>query len=421
MESFDKKTQGAWLVHHFNKLQGVAQTIEFQEIEFAGKCGVLLSALAADKQSSLDKKAVEGMAKAAKLNVHTDLPAILNKLKDRQLVDVSQTGAVEVLGLTTSSVLSHTADIFESTEPNPKEQAALQLSEETSKSPESESKLKQWISDKFQLTQDQSSQLLDASAAIGFVDSEHAEANERLFFNGNLFRVDNSKKIAAILDSLKPADRKLMQEVEALLIQKGCVEEPEVRKMLGDQLFGKLQSIGIFDVSSVNNNTETCFYVTRPGAFGKFGSVIANDAFDLAKAFVASLTYGMTRSVSSRGKITLLNFLLDKLIRGEELRPSTAAGQDYKVLEMKGVVKVTPAGGGTFKMRLLKREVGELAKRILNFGDASEASLTALPGASVISYQSPEVNRSIKRRSLPDVDKSATATLLRDIRTGAFR
>lgn len=421
MEILDKKTQGAWIVHHSNKLQSVAQTIEFQEIDFAGKCGVLLSALAADTQSNLTKKAVDGIAKAAKLNIHTDLPAILGKLKERQLVDVAQNGSVEVLGLTTSSVLSHTTDIFESTEPSPKEKAALGLSEETSKSPESESALKQWASDKFQLTKDQSSQLLDASATIGFVDVERADAGERLFFNGNLFRVENSKKIASILASLKPADRQSMQEVEDTLIQKGCVEEPIVRKMLGDQLFDKLHSIGVFDVSAVNNDTETSYYITRPGAFGKYGNLVANDAFDLAKAFVASLTYGMTKSVHSRGKIKLLNLLLDKLIRGEELNPSTAAGQDYKVLEMKGVVQVTPAGGGMFRMRLLKKEVGKLAKQILNFGDASEASLTALPGASVTSYQSPEVNRSIKRRDMAELDKSATAALLRDIRTGAFR
>jgi hypothetical protein len=129
----------------------------------------------------------------------------------------------------------------------------------------------------------------------------------------------------------------------------------------------------------------------------------------------------MTKSPYGRGKIILLNMLLDKLISGGTLNPSTAAGQDYKILELKGVVEVRPAGGGMFTMRLLKKEVGVHAKRILNFGDASEASLAALPGASVTTYKGPEDNRTIRRKRMTDLDKNATAALLNDIRTGTFR
>jgi len=45
--AMDKKTEGAWIIHHANKLQTVAGEVEFQEVDFAGKCGVLLSALRA--------------------------------------------------------------------------------------------------------------------------------------------------------------------------------------------------------------------------------------------------------------------------------------------------------------------------------------------------------------------------------------
>lgn len=417
----DKKTQGAWLVHHSNKLQAVSQTVDFQEIEFAGKCGILLSALAADTQGSLPKKAVEAVAKAANLNVYTDLPSIIDQLAERELIDRGPDGSIEVLGLTSSAVLGHTSDIFASTEPGQKEIAAIHLAEETSKTPLLEKELSKWTSDSFKLTHDQTTQLLDSSASIGFIDAQATDQKNRIFFNGNLFKVDNTKKVDAILASLSATDRKLMQDIEALLLKKGCIEEREARGILGDKLFEKLHTIGVFDVSSVNNDLETSFYVTRPGAFGKFGSVHAEDAFDLAKAFVASLTYGMTKSIHSRGKIRLLNFLLDKLIRGEELNPSTAAGQDYKILELKRVVKVTPAGGTMFRMRLLKKEIGVLAKKILNFGDASEESLAGLPGASVTLYTSPEANRTIARRKMTTVDKAATATLLKEMRTGVFR
>jgi hypothetical protein len=415
----EKKTEGAWLVHHANKLQTVTGAVEFQEIDFAGKCGTLLSALAADKQATLPRRKVEAIAKAAKLNIHTDLPAILDKLKDMRLIDQSESG-VEVLGLTTAAVLSHTSDVFKSTEPNIKEIAVLDLAEQTSRTPQIESDLTSWIADTHKLSTPEVTSLLNLSGSIGFVDVQPIDAAGRVFFNGNLFRVDNAQKVGAILTSLSDSDRTAMQELEDLLIRKGCIEEAEAKKILGQQLFDKLHSIGVFDVSVVNNEKESTSYVTRPGAFGKFGNNLAEDALDLAKAFVSSLTYGMTKSVHGRGKIRLLNLLLDKLIRGETLRPSTAAGQDYKILELKGVVEVLPATGGMFTMRLLKRDVGLHAKQILNFGDASEASLAMLPGSSVTTYKGPEDNRTIKRKRQTEIDKTAAASLLNDIRTGGF-
>jgi hypothetical protein len=416
----DKKTEGAWIIHHSNKLQTVAGAVEFQEIEFAGKCGLLLSALAADQQTSLDKNKVDAIAKAAKLSIYTDLPAILGKLEEQQLIDQSD-GNVEVLGLTTATVLRHTADIFHSTQPSEQEKAALLMAEETSRAPVIEKNLAEKLADTHKLDTSTLRSLLQQSVTIGFVDTQPLDANTKLYFNGNLFRVENAKKCEAILLSLTPTDRSNMDTLEQKLLRKGCIEESDARKLLGNVLFDKLHSIGIFDVGSVSNDKETVYYVTRPGAFGKYGNTVAEDALDLAKALVASLTYGMTKSVHSRGRIRLLNLLLDKLIRGQWLNPSTAAGQDYKILELKRVVELRHAKGSQFQMRLLKREVGIHAKKILNFGDTSEDSLPAMPGASVTSYQGPETNRTVKRKKMTELDKATTAALLNDIRTGGLR
>ncbi|HWX17519.1 MAG TPA: hypothetical protein VNY07_13115 [Chthoniobacterales bacterium] len=421
MMDTDKKTEGAWLIHHSQKLQTVSGAVEFQEIEFAGKCGTLLSALASDSESTLKQRKVQAIAKSAGLNIHTDLPAILKTLTERQLIDQSQAGDVVALGLTTPTVLTHTTDIFRATEPAETEVAAIFLAEETSRAPAVDKDLRDCVSETFELRIDQTEALLARSIEIGFVDAQKVDSGNQLLFNGNLFRVDNAKKIESILLSLSPVDRTNMNELEERLKTKGCVEENLARTLLGNVLFDKLHSIGVFDVSQVSNEAETTYYVTRPGAFGKFGNTIADDALDLAKALVSSLTYGMTRRSASRGRIRMLNALLDKLIRGETLNPSTAAGQDYKILELKGVVEVRPAEGGMFCMRLLKKEVGKYAKKILNFGDASEESLPILPGAAVTAYRGPEHTRGIKRKKLTESQKSTTAELLHQIRTGNIR
>ncbi len=113
----EKKTSGAWIVHHTQKLQGVKlDTPEYEQIEFAGKCGAMLNALAGSEQSELSQERVNALAKANGISVRMELPIILDELQKQRLIDKANMG-IAVLGLTTSQVLEHTADIFEEASP----------------------------------------------------------------------------------------------------------------------------------------------------------------------------------------------------------------------------------------------------------------------------------------------------------------
>ena len=153
------------------------------------------------------------------------------------------------------------------------------------------------------------------------------------------------------------------------------------KQVLGEDLFVKLHSIGMFDVSVVGNESGKNYFVTRPAAFSKFTDTIADDALDLAKAFVASLTYGMTQSGYYRGRIQMISALMGRLIAGGSVGPAAAIGCDYQALELKGVVQVTPAHSGMFTMRLLKPDVGRLALAVIADGDITAESVPHLPGA----------------------------------------
>jgi hypothetical protein len=243
---------------------------------------------------------------------------------------------------------------------------------------------------------------------------ESLDKTNKVYFNGALFRGDHVRKTKAVLDSLTAADQGKIRAVDQQLAAEGCIEKKTAVQVLGDQLFKKLQSIGMYDVNTVSNSNETVEYITRPSAFNKFGRSDLSDAFDLAKAFVASLEYGMSRSQASRGRIVFLRRLMEKLIAGETLNPCTAIGQDYRVLELRGVVQVIPAHSGMYSMRLLKRDIGELALQVLQSGDASEQSLTALPGAPLSGFRGPEVNRvhARKQAQLENIDvRKALETL----------
>jgi hypothetical protein len=380
---------------------------------------MLLSALSSNEQTSLGPNQVEAVAKAAHVNVMFELPKLLDLLRSEKLVEVSKSGSVEVLGVTTETVLQHTDSIFEGLSPCAAEQASLRLAEKVSEAPRYHNETHEYLGDECKLTTQQTASLIENAEQIGFVDFESFGNGDKVYFNGNLFRRDTLSKTTAVLSSLKSTDRQLLLDVEAALKQSGCLALPDVEKMLGKDLLEKLNAIAMFDVSVVNNDQENIAFVTRPAAFSKFGNPLVEDALDLAKAFVSSLTYGMTRSSYVRGQITMIEKLMKKLINGYSVGPVQAIGQDYRALELKRVVEVTPdpAGRG-FHMRLLKKEVGEIALRVIKDGDASELSLLSLPGATVTGYVAPEANRERVRRKQQVNSKKTTRDIVMTLRTG---
>jgi hypothetical protein len=157
--------------------------------------------------------------------------------------------------------------------------------------------------------------------------------------------------------------------------------------------------------------------VTKPAAFHKFNDPLADDAFDLAKTLVAALTYGMTQSSSGRGKIEFIRLLLNKLNLGYPVGPATAIGEDYRVLEMKGVLSVRRGPQYGYMMTLKKKDIGQMALQVLTTGEtASTSSLNNLLPGSMTGYVGPEQTRTnFRKRQLPP-SKRMTEDVLQALR-----
>jgi hypothetical protein len=354
------------------------------------------------------------------VNTKTELPIILDTLRGRDLIDIGES-AIEVLGVTTAATLAHAADVFEDLQPTNVERAAIDLSERASERPEEKSRLFELVSDSHKLSAAAGKSLFDDCEQIGFVDIERIDDTRTLYFNGNLFRREDTDKITKVLDSLTAADQTKVNEMSATLSRCACVSVNDVERILGKVLFTKLSSVGIYDINIVSNAQEEVGYVTRPSAFSKYGDSLVEDAFDLAKMFVSSLTYGMTRSQQSRGQIRMIEALMNTLISGAPIGPVPAIGQDYKILEMKNVVQVyqgSKGGRSGFMMKLLKKEVGVLALEVIKSADVSEHSLSALPGAAVTRFSGPEANREKKRLRQVSTNPKLTNDILMALRTG---
>lgn len=414
----DKKTKGAWLLHHSRKIQSTTNQ-DFDAIGFAGKCGTLLSAISAEHQAQLTQQRLDALARANNLSPRTDVPAILTELHRQKLI-LPGSGGIEILGITGHAMLEHTTTIFDESAHEAYEDAVIAISELASESPLTDIAASEFISDNFKLTRSEANNTLQLAEDIRFFDSESISSTEKLLFNGNLFRRDEAKKVNAVLSSLKQAESQLLVELNAKLQSSGCLPLSAVTLIIGAELFSRLHSIGMFDVSVVGNEGGKNYFVTRPAAFSKFTNSIADDALDLAKALVASLTYGMTISSYYRGHIRMISALMNKLIAGRSVGPATAIGNDYQALEYKGVVRVTPSEGGMFTMTLLKPEVGRLALAVIQDGDITAESIRQLPGAKVTEYISPEINREVERKKSTESVKLNARILLNEIRTGGL-
>jgi hypothetical protein len=416
----DKKIQGAWIIHHTDKLQDVKNASnDYEAINLAGKCGLLLSSLAASEEQFIPQTKLETLSKAININRKTELPGILSELENQKLIIRNSTG-INILGLTTTTTLEYTTSIFYDSNPDNYEIAVIDLSEKTSELPIAEQTAKEYISDTYKIPNPKVDELLIASEQIGFVDVESVDTSRKLIFNGNLFRRDEVRKINAICSSLSESKVKKIQELDETLRNQGCVPLNIGHQILGEKLFKQLQSIGLYDVNTVNNERGDFNFVTKPSAFSRFGNATVEDAFDLAKAFVTSLTFGMTQSSADRGKITMIQKLMQKLINGEWIGPSTAIGQDYQMLEIRGVVQVKPSQQypNRFLMKLLKKDVGELALKVITSGDISTEVLLALPSASIIGYTGPERNRAYERKLQAPQIQNNVGELLDVLRTG---
>lgn len=203
----DKKTQGAWIIHHGKKISGTNNgAANYPAIDIAAKSGALLARMAGSRQSELNSDLVVTLAKAGGLSPKTDLPACLAQLVSQKVIDQTASGAVSIIGITASSALDHTSALFEMNDPEPFEAAAIGLGELVSQSPVGRKLAGEKIGDDYRLSAADVGDFLGQATALGFIESDE-DGDDPLLFNGNLFRRDSIAKTKKVLDSLSSVEQ----------------------------------------------------------------------------------------------------------------------------------------------------------------------------------------------------------------------
>lgn len=425
--AMDKTTKGAWLLAQSKSLDSVigAGAARLETISYAGHIGRLYNLLRRnvenDPNPSVD---AETVARICQLNSidRSSRETGLRILSDAGRIDVAHNGAVSVLGATSKSVLEVTADIFAEANPTTDEEAVLELSEKVAEKPIARKEATEFIGDLYKIARPRAGSLIDLCKSTAIIDEE-TDRDRTILFNSKTFRDGQyARKALLILEGLPAADKARLSEVEEKLRLNGALYDEEVRKILGDDLYKRLLSVGLFDRLEVSNPTEAVGYIASPNDFQKYGRPFEDDPIDDAKALLASLTYGRTRSNTYRGRITLPIDLLRALIAGREVGGEwgvQAIGEDYKELEARQVVKVTPKprNPNRFTFHLLKKDVGELALTIVRGGAVAQEAVL-LDGSAATAFKGPHAIRTEVREKNNIADRRFVAEALDRLRSG---
>lgn len=421
----DARKKGAWLLAQSKTLDHVAGPglARLEKIAYSGKIGRLYNILRrssnASETSRIEAAVVERLCQLNNIDVASRKDG-LNVLRAQSRIDLFADGTVDILGASTSAVLEFTSTVFNDANPSKDEEAALLVSETVASRPIDRKAALEIIGDTFSMTEAKAGSLIDLCKTTALIDEESARG-QIILFNSNTFRdKDRAKKAYHVLQNLSPTEAGLLSEVEELLRKKGALGSDEVERVIGPSLLNRLVSVGYFDRMEVNNPQESAGYLALPDAFQRYGKPFEEDPVDDAKALLASLSYGMTRSTAGRGRIVMPIALLTKLVSGEKVGGpygATAIGEDYRELERRGVVSLSPAGGTRFRMRLLKPDVGQLALAIIRGGQGSEEALT-LGTEPATGFKGPdELRRNVRRKNTAE-DRVFVMNALNRIRSG---
>lgn len=420
----DDKTKGAWLLAQSKNLDSVtgAGAARLENIAYAGKVGRLYNLLRRnipdDPNPTVEASVILQVCQLNEIQKPIR-QAGLNFLRKTGRIDVAKNGAIIVLGATSTGVLECTAEFFANENPTNEENAVLELSEKVAHSPMERKEASQYIGDLHHISGPETASLIDLCKSIAIIDEE-SERDRTILFNSNTFRDGKyAKKAFLVLETLSVDEKAKLGDVQEKLRLEGALYDATAKLLLGAELHKRLISVGFFDRMEVCNSTESVGYIASPNDFQKYGRPFEEDPIDDAKALLASLTYGRTRSSSYRGQITMPDALLRALINGREIGKNgiQAIGEDYKELEARQVVKVNRKGNDRYTMTLLKKDVGELALTIIRGGAAAQEVLL-MTGSAATSFTGPDVARRMVRQKNNVSDKRFVAAALDRLRSG---
>jgi hypothetical protein len=404
----DPVKKGAWIAStkkHLDRHQCTPEVYQFPATDVAGKAANLLSLLQADSQERVTAAALNTYFVTAKIRP-AEQEFILQKLQADGRLEICRTSAgvlegVDVYTFSREQVLRSAARIFDGSNPTAREIGSIDGLEFILALPRSESELVVHLTAEG-FRDDDARLTVQLQQTLGLVGVDcYPGLDEPIVYNEHAFVAPG--KIVAAYRGLNARERQSLQDVQHAIEQSGCVPFDAIVGRFPEDTLTMMEGLGLIDRQEVVSQFGNSDFITLPQTFGVYGGQLGMgvDCFHHAKMLLCCLKYGQMKSMASRGKITEPRWILDALLRGSEVGPCTAIGQDYTILENEGVISVRRAcgrEGEQYFMRLRKKEVAELAKQVLLYNRTIADA--GLPGVPVSSAAGDYVNPQVKRADI---------------------
>lgn len=426
----DNIEKGSWIINTVKHVTGVRNdTVELNALEVtekAGKAGILLGKLLVDKQEIISGKKLNVFARTA--NISPDAirtyAEILKKFGqvDYKLDKFDQVSELEIYCMSTESAIKTVTDIFDYFEPSEIEKGNLESLKVTFELPASREELVNTLVNKKKISESDVSEILDLESAFALIKKENID-NVDIYYNEYAFADDASKISRAIAVLPETQRNDVVYVMEQVKKSQGFLADNFCDK-INPSIISMMEGVGLLDGITVNSDFGKAVFYTTPQLIGPgIGTwKISTDVFNHAKLLLSSLRYGEYKSVSSRGAIyttsKMMN-IVNKLLRGEWVGPCTAIGEDYKLLEVAGVISVQPYNG-MYRMKLRQIEVGKLVKQMLEYNMLVNDSVNDIDVFNNLptGYIAPEERRKIIQADRTMPVKQIQEKFIASIRTG---
>lgn len=375
----DNITKGTWIINSVKHLvDAKTNTLELNSLEAteqAGKAGILLARLASDNQEIVSRDKLSIFARQSGLT-SGEIPTYANYLKGQGKVDFSKDNLgrikeLEVYCFSMEDAIETTTNIFESLQPKETEEASIIGLQSTFELPRTKDEFINEITCKG-IEENTANEVMQLQQTLSLVKTNVAD-DKPILFNEYAFSGD-SVKIKKALTSLSTQDSDMVKHIlETVTNSQGYLYDTFLEnKEIDRNILTMMEGIGLLDGIEVKSQYGNATFLTTPQLRGQgVGQFkISADVFHKAKLLLSCLRYGQIKSISSRGRIStkskMLN-IINKLISGAWMGPCTAIGQDYKLLEIDGVIQTRSRERGMYDMKLRQTDVGRLVKEMITF------------------------------------------------------
>jgi len=369
--------QGIWIVNTRKRLSALRGDTPgyqlFEVTDMAGKCGALLSKISSDRFEIISANRLEIYASQAGIR-KTEIEFCLKEIERTGKVSVQKLKNGTIKGIenycfSTADIIQAVSKIYQNNNPNTTELIALHSLEVSSLMPRKEGELKNELCNVGYSEGDVSIalRLQENFHLIGVKRNEFV--SEAIFYNEHTFQADPTKAVRA-MEALNEKEKQGVSEIQDLLRKSPGYPVDRLIKKYPSRIVDIMRGVGLLEELEVISNYGNASFVTLPQLrISDSGNLsLLSDIYHKAKLLLSCIRYGQMKSVLGRGKIIDPLLIINALLDGRWVGPCTAIGEDYRILELQGVIETRHHSGTQYLMKLRQPEVGQLVKDMLLYG-----------------------------------------------------